>query len=161
MKRRNLEMKSVLFICTDNYTRSVTAEFCLKNYLNKQGIENIKVDSAGFKSESDLSRFSDAHFGRLKELGIDISEHKRIQFNETFLDEYNLIVAMGIEHKEYIFQEFNRTVPLFNELCKNEATSLVVPEPDASGHFIKDIKLMVDYIDENIEKVYAHIKTSE
>lgn len=135
----------ILFLCTDNYTRSVTAEFCLINYIKDNHINDIKVSSAGFKANSDLSSFSSVHFKRMNELGIDTSDFKRTQFKESFFKEFDVIVGMGKEHKEYVKHHFGRTIYLFNEIYKNEELSLVVPPPDKIG-YMKEIKDIVDYI---------------
>lgn len=132
-------------LCTDNYTRSVIAEFCLINFVKTNQIKGIEVASAGFKSGSDLSKFSSVHFERMNELGIDTFNFKRTQFSEQFFDEFDLIIEMGKEHKEYVKQNFGRTIYLFNEIYMNEELSLNVPPPDKK-EFIKEIKNMVDYI---------------
>lgn len=139
-------MLRVLFVCTDNYTRSVTVEFCLKHYLKLQGKNGIEVFSAGFKSSSDLSKFSDVHFNRMDELGIDTSTFQRRQFKVSFLEEFDVVVAMGIEHKEYVFAKYGKRISLFNQIYKQEETSIHVPPPDKEGIYLMETKNMVDYI---------------
>jgi protein-tyrosine phosphatase len=136
----------ILFLCTDNYTRSVTAEFCLKHFLKKNKLTGFEVSSAGFKATSVLSKFSSTHFDRMHELGIETSTFERTQFKQEFLDEFSVIVGMGKEHKDYILEHFNKEIFLFNELYLNEQKSVVVPPPDAEGKYLEEIKNMVDYI---------------
>jgi predicted SAM-dependent methyltransferase/protein-tyrosine-phosphatase len=124
----------------------VTAEFCLKHYLNKNRIADVTVCSAGLKSTSDLSGYSDVHFERMKELDIDTSTFKRLQFEESFLEAYDFIVAMGMEHREYILKQYGKKVLLFNEISKMEESSIVVPPPDKDGHYLAEIRKMVDAI---------------
>lgn len=137
---------NVLFLCTDNFTRSVTAELCLKNYLKINKITDIHVASAGFKSTSDLSGFSSVHFDRLKEIGVDTSGFVRTQFQESFIDEYDSIIGMGEEHKNFIYQEYGKKICLFNEVYNGEFTSVTIPPPDKDGRYLTEIKNMVDYI---------------
>ncbi|KGX90844.1 arsenate-mycothiol transferase ArsC [Pontibacillus marinus] len=151
-------MKRVLFVCTDNFTRSVTAEFCLKHFLNKNRIRDVKVESAGFKADSDLSKFSTTHFDRLAELGIITSQHSRTPFKQTFLHEYDLIFAMGIEHQDYLINEYHYRSPLFNEVCLNASTSIQVPAPGGNEDVEQALRKMVDYIHDHIPKVYEHIQ---
>lgn len=137
----------ILFLCTDNYTRSVTAEFCLINYIKTNHIGHIEVASAGFNSNSDLSKFSNAHFDRMNALDIDTSAFVRTQFIERFFEEFDVIVGMGKEHKDYVKQTFGRTIYVFNEIYMYEEESVVVPPPD-SPEFMNAIKNMVDYIND-------------
>ena len=136
----------VLFLCTDNYTRSVTAEFCLKNYLKIQEMHSIEVFSAGFKYTSDISQFSNVHFIRMDELGIDTSSFQRTQFEASFLNEFDVTVAMGKEHRNYILSEYGIRIPLFNEVFKQEESSVLVPPPDKEGYYLTEIINMVDYL---------------
>ncbi|MFN7252450.1 MAG: hypothetical protein ACK4M9_16970 [Anaerobacillus sp.] len=138
----------ILFLCTDNYTRSVTAEFCLKHFLKKNKLTGFEVSSAGFKATSDLNKFSSIHFDRMHELGIETSTFERTQFKEEFLDEFSVIVGMGKEHRDYILEHFGKKIFLFNELYKNEQKSVVVPPPDAEGKYLEEIRNMVDYINQ-------------
>lgn len=147
----------ILFLCTDNYTRSVIAEFCLINYIQTKHINGIEVASAGFNSNSDISKFSNVHFKRMNELGIDTSNFVRNQFREQFFQEFDVIIAMGKEHKEYVKQNFGRTISLFNEVYKNEVSSLVVPPPDKKG-YKNEIKNMVDYINDAVPMLLEKVK---
>ncbi|QHE51780.1 low molecular weight phosphatase family protein [Pontibacillus sp. HMF3514] len=151
-------MNSVLFVCTDNFTRSVTAEFSLKHYLNKNGIQDVIVESAGFKADSDLSKFSTTHFAHLAELGISTSQHTRIPFQQNFLHDYDLIIAMGDEHQDYLTNEYNYRAPLFNEVCLNESTSIRVPAPGGNEDVEQALRKMVDYIHQHTPRVYEHMR---
>ncbi|RXJ04587.1 hypothetical protein DS745_04175 [Anaerobacillus alkaliphilus] len=150
----------VLFVCTDNFTRSVTAEFCFKEYLSRSGITNIEVASAGFKANSDLSKFSSVHFDRMRELEIDTSSFTRTQFQQGFLNEY-VIVAMGKEHRDYILQEFGERVYLFNEVYCDEEKSVVVPPPDYEGKYLDEIRQMVDYLHKAMPTFYLGLLRRE
>lgn len=107
----------VLFLCTDNFTRSVTAEFCTKHFLKQNNITNIDVASAGFKAGSDLSPFSSIHFDRMRQLNISTDGFSRTLFNQRFIDEFDGIIGMGKEHKDYIQKEYKK-IYLFNEIYK-------------------------------------------
>ncbi|OZM58219.1 hypothetical protein CIB95_01205 [Lottiidibacillus patelloidae] len=134
----------VLFLCTDNYTRSVSAEMCLKHYLKKNNIKGIEVASAGVRANSDLSKYSSIHFERMKELEIDTSSFERNQFEKDFFTLYDVIVGMGVEHKQYLFEQYGEKIYVFNEIYKNDESSLVVPPPDEKGLYLLEIKNMVD-----------------
>ena len=108
---KNNQPKKVLFVCSDNYTRSVTAEFCLRNFLLKNNLSTIQSFSAGTQANSDTSKYYNVHFDRMKELDIDFSTFERKQFDRSFFDIYDLIVGMGQEHKDYFLSEYQQKIP--------------------------------------------------
>nr|WP_240948530.1 hypothetical protein [Bacillus sp. RO1] len=139
-----------MFLCTDNFTRSVTAEYCMKHFLKQNNITNIIVASAGFKANSDLSSFSDIHFDRMRQLNIRTEGFSRTQFHQKLIGEFDVIIGMGKEHRDYILQEYNEKIYLFNEIYKGDESSLTVPPPDQNGNYLVKITDMVDYINEAI-----------
>lgn len=147
----------VLFLCTDNFTRSVTAEFCMKHFLKQKNITSIDVASAGFKADSDLSPFSSIHFDRMRQLNISTDGFSRTQFNQRFIDEFDVIIGMGKEHKNYIQQEYNEKIYLFNEIYKDDQSSITVPPPDQDGNYLVKISEMVDYINEAIPQLVRNL----
>ncbi|MGD6991288.1 hypothetical protein [Sutcliffiella horikoshii] len=147
----------VLFLCTDNFTRSVTAEFCMKHFLKQNNISTIGVASAGFKADSDLSSFSDIHFDRLRQINISRDGFSRTPFNSRLLDEFDVIIGMGKEHKDYIQQEYNMKIYLFNEIYKGDESSIIVPPPDKNGDYLVQIVEMVDYINEAIPHLVRNL----
>jgi protein-tyrosine-phosphatase len=155
---KNNQPKKVLFVCSDNYTRSVTAEFCLRNFLLKNNLSTIQSFSAGTQANSDTSKYYNVHFDRMKELDIDFSTFERKQFDRSFFDIYDLIVGMGQEHKDYFLSEYQQKIPLFNEVYKNEATSIVVAKPGSTEDIPTQLKQMVDYINDAIPQFVKNIE---
>ncbi|TYS68126.1 hypothetical protein FZC76_10280 [Sutcliffiella horikoshii] len=147
----------VLFLCTDNFTRSVTAEFCMKHFIKQNNITNIIVASAGFKADSDLSSFSNIHFDRMRQLNISTDGFSRTSFNRRLIDEFDIIIGMGKEHKDYIQQEYNERIYLFNEVYKGVGSSITVPPPDKDGNYLVQIADMVDYINQAIPQLVINL----
>lgn len=141
----------IMFVCTDNFTRSVTAELCLRHYLTEQGLLHIECASSGTHSNSDVSGLSKEHFERMTELGVDISEFNRLQFSEEFLTEYDVIVAMAKEHQDYVQNEYDARIPLFNELHKGEETSIDIKGVDEEK-IRAALRETVDYINSAIPR---------
>lgn len=110
----------ILFVCTDNFGRSVIAEYCLKDYLQKHQIDNMEVSSAGTNASSNTSGFSVAHIGELKKLGIDV-KIDRIQLTKALADQSNLIICFDEPNKTWIKENLDLNIPLFNEAYKNES----------------------------------------
>jgi protein-tyrosine-phosphatase len=139
----------LLFVCTDNIGRSVTAEYCLKDYLAKQNIASIEVSSAGTDADSDLTGYSMAHFDELRRLGIDTTKHKRTQITKEIADGADLVIAMAANHQQYMLDKFGAKAPLYNEILKNEPTSIVC---SALGSINLDanMRTLVHYINDSI-----------
>ncbi len=104
---------NVLFICTGNVFRSMTAEYALKATLSFDA--NYTVHSAGLKDgPHELLSFVEDY---LKDRGLDISRHQPKKLTREMLDEADLAVAMSTDHRHQIDQIFNRRLPLFSELA--------------------------------------------
>ena len=114
---------NIIFICRGNVFRSVSAEYCLKKYLEKINIKEIGVSSAGIEAiQQPVPRFI---LNQLSKLEIDASGHKQTKLEKEHLIEADLIVSMGINHKKYILDNFNYTSQLFNEICYGKMTSVL------------------------------------
>lgn len=106
-------VQSVLFVCTGNIFRSVTAEYALKARLG-DGLRCI-VGSAGIDAKP-----QSVHAWvrtQLREKGADASHHTPRQLTKELVESANLVVAMGRDHQDFIRQQFGRDVPLFNQIC--------------------------------------------
>jgi len=148
---------NILFVCTDNFTRSVIAEFCTKDYIRKNNITSINVASAGIRASSDVSKYSLMHFEIMKQMNIDTSEFKRTQFNEELFDQYDVIIGMSEIHKEHLNQVFNKEIPLFNEIYNGKSTPVNIGVPDSEG-FEDQMRELVEYFNEAIPQIVTNIE---
>jgi protein-tyrosine phosphatase len=107
------KFQSVLFECTGNIFRSVTAEYALKASLGA-GTFCI-VGSAGI----DAKPQSVHHWvqTRLREKGADPSSHVQRQLTKELVEAADLVIAMGRDHQVFVLEQFGRDVPLFNQIC--------------------------------------------
>lgn len=105
--------QTVLFICTGNIFRSMTAEFALKATLGSG--DDYDVRSAGLiDAPHEIVPFvTDYLTGR----GIDLGQHQPTKLSGAMLDQADLSVAMGTEHRDRILNEFDRRLPLFSEVA--------------------------------------------
>lgn len=106
-------VKSILFICTGNIFRSLTAEYALKRYLGQQGV--YCVGSAGI--EATPQSIDPIVRARLLERGADPTGHKQRKLTQSLLDQADYVVAMGRDHQEAVQRSFGLSIPLFNQLC--------------------------------------------
>ena len=107
-------MHHVLFVCTGNIFRSLTAEYALRDVLGAR--RDIVVASAGTEDFPYVVRPLVRDY--LLTRGLDVSAHRRRTLTREMLDEATLIVAMSTEHRVVLADQFDRrNVPLFTEAC--------------------------------------------
>jgi protein-tyrosine phosphatase len=111
--RSGRKSQSVLFVCTGNIFRSVTAEYALKVRLGA-GMSCV-VSSAGIDVKS--QPVHDWVQTRLREKGADLTRHVQRQLTAELVEAADLVVAMGRDHQVFIREQFGRDVPLFNLIC--------------------------------------------
>lgn len=110
-------MKSILFVCTGNIFRSMTAEYAFKAVVGSE--PPYQVSSAGTVAQPQaVLPVIEAH---LRRKDVDISEHRQRKLTEKILGEADLVVAMGWDHKDFIANQFNREAVLFNQVCYGRA----------------------------------------
>ncbi|CAN7343469.1 hypothetical protein LJR153_001992 [Paenibacillus sp. LjRoot153] len=148
---------NILFVCTDNYTRSVIAEFCMKDYLRKSNNLSVNVASAGIRASSDISKYSNVHFNIMDEMGIDTASFKRTQFNESCIEQFDVVIGMSELHKDYIKQNFNQDVLLFNEVFSGQSNPVNIGLPD-SPDFLEQMKQLVKFFHEAMPTVLRNVK---
>jgi len=121
----------VCFVCSDNIARSLIAEYCLKEYAQKNSLSNLIITSAGTDTSTDTSKYCFAHFDELNKMGIDVSKHKRTQLTKEIIAGSDLVVAMAEHHQEWIKDNFNKDVPMFSEIVNGKKISFSIPPPDS------------------------------
>ena len=112
-RRSDEKLQSVLFVCTANIFRSVTAEYALKFKLGAH--RSCIVSSAGIDAKPQPMHAWVQ--GRLREKGADPTTHVQRQLTQELVEAADLVLAMGRDHQAYIREQFGRDVPLFNQVC--------------------------------------------
>jgi protein-tyrosine phosphatase len=107
-------MPRVLFVCTGNIFRSLTAEYALRDVLAARN--DIVVASAGTE---DFPHVVNPYVrDYLLSRGLDVSRHSRRTLTAQLLREPGPVIAMSTEHRAILLERFNRQdVPLFTEAC--------------------------------------------
>lgn len=153
----------ILFVCTGNIFRSPSAEYCLKKHLADAGIGGIEASSAG--TEADFQEFDPAVLEALSSYGINPKGHVQRRLTQEIVDGAGVVVAMADYHQRFIKENFGIDVPLFNEICLGEKTSVwdvndvitdwATNRATSEAHIIKTISHIHDSIPSlvsNLEK---------
>jgi len=141
-------MKSVLFICTGNVFRSVTAEYALRTRMGPD--MRLLVGSAGIEARPQALHPMIIEYLRAK--GADPSAHVQRKLTRELLESVDLAVAMGFDHRDFVREQFGRDVPLFNQVCLEKA------EPVLDVHeAIPDWQSNMDQARAYVQSVVDHI----
>jgi len=136
-------MRRVLFVCTGNIFRSLTAEYALRKVLGAQS--DIMVASAGTEDFPHVVAPSVRDY--LLARGLDVSRHRRRTLTAHILQEPGPVIAMSTEHRSILAERFNRwNVPLFTEAC------------GLPGEPLPDVNEVVRDYETNHVAVEAHVR---
>lgn len=152
-------LKSILFVCTGNIFRSMSAEYAFKQYLTNNEITNWKVGSAWIIANPQA--INPTTLSSLTSKGINANEHQQRKLSKELLEQYDVIVAMAENHRDFIISHFgHRPVLLFNELAIELASSVTDIEDDIVDYqhhpkaVEEKIQTTVDYIFDHIADVF-------
>jgi protein-tyrosine phosphatase len=135
-------LTDVLFVCTGNIFRSLTAEHALRRELGAGS--RIVVASAGTEDHPYVVRPNVREY--LLSKGFDVSAHRRRTLTAEIMREAKTVIAMSTDHQRFLVERFAYRAPLFLEACGGAGEAL----PD-----IEDVVL--DYRT-NPAAVDAHVR---
>jgi protein-tyrosine phosphatase len=144
-------MKKILMVCLGNICRSPMAEGIVRAELEKAGITDVQVDSAGTAAYH-VGEPADARAqAELRKHGIDISYERAQKLSPYHLEEYDLIFAMDRSNYSDILmltkdEEERKKVDMFMNLSR-PGKNTPVPDPYYGG-------------DEGFRNVYKMLKES-
>jgi protein-tyrosine phosphatase len=143
-------MPSILFVCTGNIFRSLTAEYALRARLPSQTA--MRVGSAGTQAHAQAMH-PDIH-AFLVQRGVDPSRHQQRKVSAEILYASDLVIAMSTDHQSFLLDTFHVHAPLFNDVCHGR------PEPlldvwEAIPHWETDLAAARSYMYRVMEYIWA------
>ena len=145
-------MQSILFVCTGNVFRSVAAEYAVRAQSDPQTC--YRVESAGIKASPQSVPLVVCH--PLIQKGIDPSAHIPQALTKELIDRVDLIIAMSLNHREFIQRQFGLTVPLFNEVSLGKETP-ILDLHEALPDWERDLVQARDYVQSVIDHIWASV----
>jgi protein-tyrosine phosphatase len=132
----------IVFVCTGNIFRSLTAEYALRRELGPASA--IAVGSAGTDDYPHVVRPNVRDYLLAK--GLDVRAHQRRTVTREILVGAHLVVAMSTDHQRFLREKFGCGAPLFLEACGGACA----PLPDIE-------EVVLDYRT-NSAAVDAHVR---
>jgi protein-tyrosine phosphatase len=114
-------MPSILFVCTGNIFRSMTAEYALKAMLDPHS--PIRVSSAGTIALPQAMHPDVRAY--LVQRGVNPSPHQQRRVTAELLRASDLVIAMSTDHQSFLFDTFRYRAPLFNDVCHGRSEPLL------------------------------------
>ena len=132
----------ILFVCTGNIFRSLTAEYALRRELGPHS--TLAVASAGTDDYPHVVRPNVRDYLRAK--GLDVSAHLRRTVTREILSGAERVIAMSTDHQRFLRDRFALEAPVFLEACGGACE----PLPDIE-------EVVLDYRT-NVAAVDAHVR---
>ena len=107
---------NILYVCTWNIFRSMSAEYLTKKYIDDNKITNFFISSAGTVATIDPP--FDETLKRLALYGCDPSHHVQRKITQEILAAQDIIICMAEHHRQNVRALWFEAV-LFNEIAYN------------------------------------------
>ena len=114
-------MPSILFVCTGNIFRSMTAEYALKAMLDSRS--PFRVSSAGTVALPQAMHPDVRAY--LVQRGINPFQHRQRKVSAELLHISDLVIAMSTDHQTFLLNTFRYHAPLFNDVCHGRSEPLL------------------------------------
>ena len=149
MDKPNFESeRKIVFVCTGNVFRSMTAMFAARAcHAVQKGDLKLAFESAGTRGRPAKAVRHDVS-AHARQLGFDTAVHESRKLTREIVDNADLIIAMDSTHQSFIRDEFGVHAPLYLEIADGRKEDIldlpdVIPDfkdkPAESEAFIKNV----------------------
>jgi protein-tyrosine phosphatase len=146
----------ILFVCTGNICRSPAAEVLLRRRLEREGLEDWEVGSAGTWTAA--GRPISAHMADLlAQRGLDASSHRSQEIDRRMMEEADLILVMTQSHAEALRLEFPdqaHKVFLLSEMVEGERYDI----HDPYGGSLLNYRICLEELEHLIKEGFERIR---
>ncbi|MDF7807510.1 low molecular weight protein arginine phosphatase [Pontiellaceae bacterium B12219] len=149
-------MKTVLFVCTGNTCRSPMAEALFRHRIGSDMPWDAK--SAGVFADNGAPA-SPNSIAALRELGIDLTDHRSQPVTAELINEADLIITMSESHADHVlnwFPEVGNKVCLINAFGTSKVPADV---SDPFGGSLNTYKRTRDEIDRALSDLILFIRS--
>lgn len=152
---------NVLIVCTANICRSPVAEALLRHRLEKKGLKDWNVRSAGTWASSGQGA-SAYSVEILAEQGFDISEHVSKPINDQLLKESDLILCMELGQVEALKAEFPHEASRIYSLSEMSGDPYSVYDPygEPRSSYEKMVAEMTRLIEDGLPRIIRLARTN-
>lgn len=149
------DQKQVVFVCTGNVFRSLTAEFAARaaHEPAKDGLK-LAFASAGIRGRPEKPVRDDVK-ARAAHWNLDVSAHLSRKLTQDIMDAADLIIAMDSKHQQAIKDEFGVDVPLYLEIAEGRSED-ILDLPDVMTDFHKKPKEAEAFIIGVMDRIVAN-----
>jgi protein-tyrosine-phosphatase len=147
----------ILLVCTGNTCRSSMAQALLQHELDKIGIEDIEVTSAGIAA-FDGQRASSHALRVLGDQDIDLTGHRSKLITTSLIEQSDLILTMTTSHKGVIVHNWPRAKDktfTLKEFAKGDEENLDIQDPFGGNleQYRQCAQEIKEYIDLALKKI--------
>lgn len=153
----------LLFVCTGNIFRSMSAEYLAKKYIKDNKIKGIEISSAGTIANPE-SPFSYT-IKNLEKYWCDSSLHRQTKLTSEVLEDKDFVICMAQHHLDRV-RELLYEWMLFNFLAYGKKDDVMDEAEYEEKHWsygdLEDyVKTIVDYIHDAMPKIFEWLDNLE
>lgn len=141
-------MLTVMFVCTQNVFRSLSAEKLMHFYLEENNFIDFKVLSSGIVAHPYEKPYSYT-YDKLQVLGIEDFFHRNQKISQELVEKSDIIICMTKEHKNFVESNYRVKAYLFNEIAYGEKKDLY-----------DDVETNFENLEEFVYSTIEYINTS-